>query len=160
MTLQFTVPDWAFITWFIPSTILLILISKYHKEKSPGLQTILDLLIVDSVHLFLLFNVMSLLTKAFITFELPLSFASAQLIFSGVTNSLALFLASLQVTQIVKAMLIFKSECFEHYPDHKVLKYSRIFVGIYASSRFIFALANPPASNAITKRITGTDVKL
>ena len=160
MTLQLIVSICAIMTSFIASTILLVLIGKYHKEKSPGMQTILDLLIIDSVFLFLLFNVMSVLVFQVVAFKLHLSFVFAQIMSFGVTNSVTLFLASLQVTQIVKALLIFKPECFENYPDHTVLKFSRIFVGVYAISKFIFSLANPPASNAITKMITGADVKL
>ena len=115
----------AFLTWFVPSNLLVTLIGKYHNEKSPGRQTILDLLIVDSVHFFLFFNAVSAIVFVFLTFDLPNFFplVLAPLVYYATSNSLVAFLASLQVTQIVKAILIFKAEWFEHYPDHQVLKY-------------------------------------
>ena len=162
MVSKVVVPVCAFTTWFVPSTILMVLIRKYHKEKSPGLQTILDLLIVDSANLFLIFNFISLLIFAYLTFELHnyVPLVLTQLTFLLITNSVVLFLASLQIIQIVKALLIFEPQTFENYPDHKVLKHSRIFVGAYTSLRLILAVAQPPVSNAVTIAITGTDVKL
>ena len=162
MVSKVVVPVCAFTTWFVPSTILMVLIRKYHKEKSPGLQTILDLLIVDSANLFLIFNFTSSLAFAYVTFELHhyIPLVLTQLTFLLITNSVVLFLASLQIIQIVKALLIFEPQTFENYPDHKVLKHSRIFVGAYTSLRLILAVAQPPVSNAVTIAITGTDVKL
>ena len=157
------VPVSVYLAWFIPSTILLLLIRKYHKDKAPGLQTILDLLIVDSSNLFVVQNAcMATIVFATVAVDIQyhLSFVSGQLIFLLGSNSMTLFLASLQVTQIIKALLIFKPECFENYPDHEVLKRSRIFIGGYAGLKLFFALMNPPTSNAITKLITGTDTKL
>ena len=123
------VPVFAFTASLIPSAILLLLIRKYHREKPPGLQTILDLLIIDSVNLFLIFNAVDLV------------------VFLNVTIHLHEHLP-LEVNQI------------ENYPDHKVLKDSRIFVGVYASIRFTLSVVQPPVSNTFTKAITGTDDKL
>ena len=160
MTLHIILAVCAFLVWFVPSNLLLIFIGKYHREKSPGLQTILDLLIVDAVHLFLVFNTVTLIVFVFMTSNLHdyLPLILAHLLLFATSNSLVAFLASLQVTQIVKAILIFKTEWFEHYPDDQVLKHSRIFVLIYTCLRFIFNLA--PASTSVTKAITGTDEEL
>ena len=160
MTLHIILAVCAFLVWFVPSNLLLIIIGKYHKEKSPGLQTILDLLIVDSVHLFLVFNIATAIVFVFLTpnFHDYLPLILAQLLFFVTSNSLVAFLASLQVTQIVRTILIFKAEWFEHYPDDQVLKHSRIFVLIYSCLRFVFDLA--PASTSLTKAITGTDEEL
>ena len=160
MTLQIILTVCAFVVWFVPSNLILIFIGKYHKEKSPGLQTILDLLIVDSVHLFLVCNAVSVVVFNFVTFDLHdyLPLTLAYLLFYVASNSIVAFLASLQVTQIVRTILIFKAEWFEHYPDDQVLKHSRIFVLIYSCLRFVFDLA--PASTSLTKAITGTDEEL
>ena len=160
MTLQIILAVCAFVVWFVPSNLILIFIGKYHKEKSPGLQTILDLLIVDSVHLFLVCNAVSVVVFNFVTFELHdyLPLTLAYLLFYVASNSIVVFLASLQVTHVVKTIFIFKAEWFEHYPDHKVMKYSRIFVLMYTCLSFIFDLA--PASTSITKALTGTDKEL
>jgi len=160
MTLQIRPEVVAFLAWFIPSNLLLTLIRKYHNEKSPGLQTILDFLIVDSVHLFLFFNALSVIVFIFATFDLRDFFPLilVHLVYYVASNSLVAFLASLQVTQIVKTILIFKAEWFEHYEDHQVLNDSRIFVFFYTCLRFIFDLA--PASTSITKAITGTNEEL
>ena len=160
MTLLIRPEVFAFLAWFIPSNLLLTLIRKYHNEKSPGLQTILDFLIVDSVHLFLFFNALTVILFAFATFVLhdfyPLILA--HLVYYVFSNSQVAFLASLQATQIVKTILIFKAEWFEYYEDHQVLNDSRIFVFFYTCLRFIFDLA--PASTSITKAITGTNEEL
>ena len=89
-----------FIFAIIPSSTLLILIGKYHMEKPPGLQTILDLLVSDSVTLFHAFNlstalVFCLIEIASIHSQVP--FIWAQLVQFLFTNCLVLFLASLQV---------------------------------------------------------------
>ena len=125
------VPVFAFTASLIPSAILLLLIRKYHREKPPGLQTILDLLIIDSVNLFLIFNAVDLVVFLNVTIHLHehLPLEVTQILFFFITNSAVLFLASLQIMQIVKALLIFEPQSFENYPDHKVLKHSRIFVG-------------------------------
>ena len=156
------VPVFAFTASLIPSAILLLLIRKYHREKPPGLQTILDLLIIDSVNLFLIFNAVDLVVFLNVTIHLHehLPLEVTQILFFFITNSAVLFLASLQIMQIVKALLIFEPQSFENYPDHKVLKHSRIFVGVYASIRFTLSVVQPPVSNTFTKAITGTDEKL
>ena len=160
MTLLIRPEVFAFLAWFIPSNLLLTLIRKYHNEKSPGLQTILDFLIVDSVHLFLFFNAFTVVLFAFATFHLHDFYPHtlAYLVYYVFSNSQVAFLASLQATQIVKTILIFKWEWFEHYPDHEVLKYSRIFVFFYTYLRFMIDWA--PASTNITKAVTGTDEEL
>ena len=160
MTLQIRPEVCAFLAWFVPSNLLLTLIRKYHNEKSTGLQTILDFLIVDSVHLFLFFNAVSVIVFVFVTFHLHVFFPLilTHLVFIVTSISLVSFLASLQVIQIVKTILIFKWEWFEHYPDHEVLKYSRIFVFFYTYFRFMIDWA--PASTNITKAVTGTDEEL
>ena len=159
---QFIIPVSAFLASFIPSIILMLLIRKYHNEKCPGLQTIFDLLIIDSVDLFMLANTLSILFFMNTTFSIHKYMPDVinKLIYYLISNSLVLFLASLQVGQIVKALLIFEPGCFEHYPDHEVLKLSRVFTGGYAVLRLFFAFISPPTYHGFTKAITGSDEKL
>ena len=132
-------------------------------EKPPGLQTILDLLVSDSVTLFHAFNVSTALVFCLIeiaSIHGQVPFICAQMVQFLFTNCLVLFLASLQVSQVVKALLIFKPAVLEEHMDHVVRKYSRVCIGVYAGLRFCFDLAGPMESNAITKSMTGSDVKL
>ena len=152
-----------FVFAIIPSTILLNLIAKYHKEKPPGLQTILDLMFIDSVNLFHIFNASTTLVffiENLAKFYGQVSFPIAQLVYFLLGNCVALFLASLQVSQMVKGILIFKAELLEHNLDEEVLKYSRIGILTYGLCRFLFDLSIPPESNALTQALTGSDVEL
>ena len=152
-----------FVFAIIPSTILLNLIAKYHKEKPPGLQTILDLMVLDSVNLFHAFNASTALVFFIIemaNFYGQVSFPIAQLIQLLFSNCLVLFLASLQVSQIVKGILIFKVELLEHHLDHEVLKCSRISILGYGICRLLVDLSSPPESNSLFEALTGSDVVL
>ena len=162
MSLQLIIATSVLCATYIPSFILMLLIRKYHKEKPPGLQTILDLLIVDSANLFLFFNAISVIFFASSTFELHNIFpvALSLTLFYLLSNSLVLFLTSLQAGQIVKALLIFKPGFFERYLDKKVLQLSRLFIVGYSILRLFIALMSPPVSTGWTKAITGTDDKL
>ena len=93
MSIQHHFP--IFVFTIIPSTSLLKLIAKYHKEKPPGLQTILDLMVLDSVNLFHAFNA----STALVFFIIEMANFYAQLIQLLFSNCLVLFLASLQVSQ-------------------------------------------------------------
>ena len=152
-----------FVFAIIPSTILLNLIAKYHKEKPPGLQTILDLMFIDSVNLFHTFNASTTLVffiENLAKFYGKVSFPIAQLGYFLLDNCVALFFASLQVSQMVKAILIFKAELLEHNLDEEVLKYSRVGILAYGLCRFLFDLSISPESNALTQALTGSDVEL
>ena len=100
MSIQHHLP--IFVFTIIPSTTLLNLIAKYHKEKPPGLQTMLYLMVFDSVNLFHAFNASTALVFFIIemaNFYGQVSFPIAQLIQLLFSNCLVLFLASLQVSE-------------------------------------------------------------
>ena len=85
------------------------------------------------------------------------SFAQA-LIFISV-NIGGLELAALQVSLVVKAILIFKPELFQEVSDFQVVGCSRFGAFTYATLRFIVDFLPEAKPTIMTKLLTGTTLK-
>ena len=119
------------------STFCLALIFKYVRSKAPGQQTVLDLLIMDSTRMWILFNV---LTTSFITSGLVyghFGYSTAQVMMFIFSNISSLSFASVQMTIAVKAILIFKGEWFEEVTDSTIQTSTRLATLIYSGIRFL-----------------------
>ena len=143
------------------SIICLALIFKYVQAKPPGQQTVLDLLIMDSARIWIFFNAVTntLIFCGLIYGHFGYSTAQVMLfIFSNVT---ILLFASVQVTIVVKAILIFKGHWLDQLDDSTVQMISRLATLLYATIRFMVDyFVNDPHQAAFLGLLTNnTDMK-
>ena len=111
---------------------LLIIIYNYINSKPPGMQTQLDLLVMDNIRAWTLHTVFSKVILSIGVFHGKVGFYVAQVfvgIFSFVDH---LVIAAFTVTLIVKWILVFKSDWFDEVSDEKVRKVSRISMVMYS----------------------------
>ena len=146
--------------WLIPSTVLLLLIHQYIKKKPPGLQSVLDLLILILMKVTFGHNVVSAIARYFEHFEGQLDTLTAKLVLFLLVNGGVLQVACLQVLLIVKAILIFKPHWLDDQMDSVVIRKSALFVVSYTSARFLldFNLTESRTSNEL-KLLTGHEVE-
>ena len=132
----------------ILSSIILVIIYKYVKSKPPGLQTVLDLLILDCVKLGIIKNILQTIIINLGVFNGQLNMLAAKILFLVIVNFSALLIAFAQVTVVVKAILVFKGHWLAEVPDIQVIRISRITAGLYAFQRFFidFWLLEPGPS--------------
>ena len=132
----------------ILSTVILVIIYKYVKSKAPGLQTVLDLLILDCIRLGIIKNFLQTIIINLGVFNGQLNMLAAKILFLVVVNFSALLIAFAQVTVAVKAILVFKAHWLAEVPDIQVIRISRITAGLYAFLRFFidFWLLEPGPS--------------
>ena len=130
------------------SSIILVIIYKYVKSKPPGLQTVLDLLILDCVKLGTIKNILQTIIINLGVFNGQLNMLAAKILFLVIVNFSALLIAFAQVTVVVKAILVFKGHWLAEVPDIQVIRISRITAGLYAFLRFFidFWLLEPGPS--------------
>ena len=120
----------------ILSSAILVIIYKYVSYKAPGLQTVLDLLILDCIRLGITRNILQTIMINLGVFNGQLNIWLAKILFGVMVNFSALLIAFAQVTVVVKAILVFKAHWLTEVPDVQVIRISRIIAGIYASFRF------------------------
>ena len=140
---------------FIVSTSLLLVIYKYLKGKPPGLQTVLDLLIIDCLRILLFNNVFSWLLIS-LGFYGHVNFICSQIIMFIANNSFCFLVAMFQGTIIVKAVLIFRGHWIGDMEDYVAIWLTRIFASMYATIRFLVDLVPPARPKIVTKLLTGT----
>ena len=112
---------------------LLIIIYNYINSKPPGMQTQLDLLVVDNIRAWTLHTVLSSVVLSIGVFHGKIEVFVAHVIvgiFSFVDH---MVIAAFTVTLIVKWILVYKSDWFDEVSDEKVLKVSRISMVIYST---------------------------
>ena len=137
--------------WLIPSTILLFLIHQYIKKKPPGLQSVLDLLILILLKVTFGHNIVSAIARYFEQFEGQLDTLTAKFVLFLLVNGGVLQVACLQALLIVKAILIFKPHWIADQMDSAVIRKSALFVVSYTSARFLldFNLTESRTSNEL-----------
>ena len=142
------------------SIALLITIFKYTQGKPPGLQTQLDLQILDNTRIWISFTVLFVITLVIGVFHGNLGFHTAQVIMGLFSIISHLIVSSLTVTLILKGVLVFKSNWLDDVQDEKVQKISRATTGAYATTlqllSFIWKYVNgsnivPPLMAMLTK---------
>ena len=119
---------------------LCLLIHSYLKRKLPALQTLLDFIIIDTVHF-------AIWTEVFTLLPFLLHFSSLKL------NSFCAHLCMLlfrffftslynwtQTALIVKAILLFKSQWFDGLSDEEHLKKIRIWLILVTLTMFVIDL--------------------
>ena len=142
------------------STVCLSLIFKYVQAKPPGQQTVLDLLIMDSTRIWIFFNaVINTLINCGLIYG-HFGYFTAQVMLFISSNAMTLPFASVQVTILVKAILIFKGHWLEDWDDSTIRMISRLATVLYATIRFMVDyLVNDPRQTALLTLLTNTDMK-
>ena len=140
---------------FTISTSLFLVIYKYLKGKPPGLQTVLDLLIIDCLKILLFNNTFSWLLIS-LGFYGQINFICSQIIIFIANNFFCFLVAMFQATVIVKATLIFRGHWIGDMEDCVVIGLARIFAGMYATIRFLVDFIPPARPNTVTKLLTAT----
>ena len=109
----------------IVSIIIRVIIYNYLKKKPPGLQSVLDLLIIDLVRV-QMFNYAFFMCFLFIGIlhgQLP--FLTAQLIIFILQNSDVYVLGLFQCFLVIKAVLIFRGSWIAEVTDSGILRFYR-----------------------------------
>ena len=144
------------------SAVLLVLIYKYIKRKSPGLLTVLDLLTLDCIRIWIVYIILanSIIHSGLIYGQFE--FITAQVLVFTSVNNLVLLLSAIQVTIVVKAVLIFKGQWLFDVPvvpDKRILLVSRCGTILYTICRFLVDFAGEPKSRPFIYILTTTDEK-
>ena len=139
----------------VASTVFLSLICKYIQSKPEGMKTILDLLVKDTSMIWILLHVVrNLIIYCGFVFG-HLGYIPMQVLLFIYSNTLTLLFASMQITIVVKAVLIFKGEWFYEVNDSTIQQISRGLSGIYAILRVLIDYlgtgnSRPPIANFLT----------
>ena len=118
------------------SSAILVIIYKYVNSKPPGLQTVLDLLILDCIRLGIMRNILQTIIINLGVFNGQLNILAAKILFVVIVNFSAFLIAFAQVTVAVKGILVFKAQWLAEVQDIQVIRISRIIAGLYAFLRF------------------------
>ena len=143
------------------SIALLITIFKYTQGKPPGLQTQLDLQILDTTSIWITFTVLSIIVLVIGVVHSNLGFHTAQVFLGLFSLIFHMIVSSLTVTLILKGILVFKPNWLEEVQDEKVQKISRGTTVAYATTlqllsfiwRYVSGGSNvlPPLMAMLTK---------
>ena len=148
--------------WFLPSTILFILIHKYIQKKAPVWQSILDLLLLDRLKVMILSNIIiiSFIYIGVFYGELKPIVATVFLGFS--TSFISMIIIMQEIILILKALIIFKPGILTDQPDQKVIRLFRQSFLFCCCARFIvdyFLQANRPCCSLTLELLTGTKMQ-
>ena len=145
--------------WFLPSTILFILIHKYIQKKAPVWQSILDLLLLDGLKVMILSN---FTTISFIyagVFYGQLKPIVAQVILGFATSCIFMIIIMQEIILILKALIIFKPGILTDQPDKKVIGLFRQCSVLLSCARFMldyFLQSDRPCCSLTLELLTGT----
>lgn len=134
------------IFWFVvpPGLILFIvlclLIISYLKRKLPAYQTLLDFIIIDTVHFAIWTEVFSMIPFLLHFSSLKLNSFSAHVILLLFRLCFTCLYNWTQTALIVKAILLFKSQWLNGLSDEECLKKIRITLMILTCTMFIIDL--------------------
>ena len=143
---------------YLFSSAIRVSIYRYIKRKLPGLQSILDLLILDLIRVqasnYTFFIIILLI--GFFHGEIPFV-ASQVMIFINI--NLAVYLFSLyQGFLLIKATIIFKGFWLADISERTIVWTSRLFAMVWTSIRFLGDfLMQKSRAGPITKFLTGTN---
>ena len=143
---------------FLFTTPLRIVIYKYLKKKSLGMQSVLDLLIIDMIKVDT-FNSVSWICIVLSGYMHGQSPVLLSIIWTFILSYLYTYLLSLyQFFVFIKTIVIFKGVWLENINDHKIIWTSRIFAVCYSFLRFLgdfFVQPSRISNNLITFYLSG-----
>ena len=131
----------------------------YIKRKPPGLQSVLDLLIIELLrtHFFTYtFFIFCFLFPGFFYGQLP--YVLSQVIIFLLYNSSLYFFGLLQSFLVTKAILVFKGQWLNEVSDSTVIWLSRILALVIVTIRFLGDfMVNSSREATMTLFLTSTD---
>ena len=143
---------------YVASMVMRIIIHKYLRRKPPGLQSVLDLLIIDlvSVQMFNYTFFMFFLLLGILHGHLP--FLMSQWIVLILQNSDVYVMGLFQCFLLIKAVVIFKGSWLAEVTDSWILGFYRTSAIVYTFIRYIgdFSIQKPKAG-VLNKFLTGAE---
>ena len=140
------------------SLVIRVSIYKYIKKKLPGLQSILDLLILDLIRVQTFNYTFFILVLLSGYFHGRIPFILSQMMIFIIQNSSVYLFCLYQYLLLIKATLVFKGLWLEHVSDWTIVWTSRVFALVWTSIRFVGdILVQKSRPGPITKFLTGTD---
>ena len=146
--------------WLIPSTILMVIIHQYIKKKPPGLQSVLDLMIMILLKVNICHNGIICLVASLQLTHGQLNVTSAKFLIFLRSNVGVLSITGFQVILGVKAMLIFKPHWLAEQTDSEVVRKSSVAALVYTSTRFILDfILTPSRTSTELELLVGVQVQ-
>ena len=145
--------------WFLPSTLLFVLIHKYIQKKAPVWQSILDLLLLDGLKVMVLSNIVMITFIYIGVFHGELKPIVATVILGFAACVVSLIIIMQEIIMILKALIIFKPGILTDQPDRKVIAIFRQSSFLVCCLRFImdyFLQSNRPCCSLTLELLTGT----
>ena len=143
---------------FIASLVMRIIIYKYLKKKALGLQSVLDLLIIDLVKI-QMFNYsffMFFLLLGMCHGKLP--FWTSQVVIFIMQNSDVYMMGLFQCFLVIKAILVFRGSWLADVTDTWILGFYRSSALVYTFIRCLGDFSSQkPKVGVLTKFLTGTE---
>ena len=143
---------------YLISMTIRITIYRYIKKKVPGLQSVLDLLMLDLIRVQTFNNTyfITMLLTGYFYGQLPNVLAQIMICLS--INTAVYIFGMYQFFIIMKAILVFRGSWVADVSDQTILWISRLFAFIWTGSRFFGDFMVPRnRAEAMTKFLTGTD---
>ena len=143
---------------FVASMVMRIIIHKYLRRKPPGLQSVLDLLIIDlvSVQMFNYTFFMIFLLLGILHGHLP--FLMSQWIILILQNSDVYVMGLFQCFLLIKAIVIFRGSWLAEVTDSWILVFYRTSAVVYTFIRCIGDYSiQKPKPGVLNKFLTGTE---
>ena len=146
---------------YFSSLAMRTIIYLYLKKKPPGLQTVLDLLMMNilRVQMFSYSFFMILLASGFFHGQLPY-IVSQVMIFIAINTTVYMF-GLFQFFLLAKAVMIFKQSIMDEISDSWIIGLSRTSAAVYAFIRYFGDYMTQEARpGVLTRFLTGTDDNL
>lgn len=102
------------------------------------MQTQLDLMIIQTIHIWILFKIFHMISISVAIFYGKLTTLTGIILLNLLAFFFNLLLASFTVTFIVKFVLVFKQEWFETISDKKLVQISKITITVYAGIVYLY----------------------
>ena len=145
---------------FCISIILLDLIQRYIQKKPPGLQSVLDLLMLDGIKVWIVKDIFGTILDLVGIFHGNIDPLAAEIMIQIMTFLLVISVAAVQVILVVKILLIFQPGIFVDLPDSKVIWMSRTATLIYPLLKVVLDCLIPLSTElTLMEFLTGNVVK-
>ena len=145
---------------YVSSTVMQVIMYKYLRNKPPGLQSVLDLLLMDllRVQMFNYTFFIIFLLCGYFHGHLPYDISQVMIFLSLNVN--VCLLGLFQFFLVTKAVMIFRRPWLDEVSDSWVIGFSRSFALMYTFIRFMGDfLTRKVRPGPMTRFLTGTDAE-
>ena len=146
------------VLWIAISIFLIKIIVNYTKKKPPGLQSVLDCLILELIKLKRLETFLGITLYVSGILYGQLESWTAQVMIAVTSNVSVMLIPNLQMILFVKAILILKPEWLLDVPEDEVLSLTRIATVAYAALRFVSDYSLPARQDFVLEFLTGKEL--